>query len=343
MKPLSLINKILFACNLIAALLLLLACAVPHVSDGRFSFLSFLSLTVPLLVGFNFFFFLYWLLKRRKQVCVSVFVLVFGYFSLGTFIKFKLTEEEILEDDLSIMSYNVRSFNRYDNLDVPNVFEKVKAFVDQEQPDIICFQEPGYLRKNEYLDDYPYHYLDYIYMKGKVLLGFYSKYPIVKFDMVCFPDSANNAAFIDVLYKKDTIRIYNVHLQSLGITPGKGIIKNKPKDKLFKMLNKRFKIQQQQAKMLEESMKANNYKQIVCGDFNNTQFSNAYKVIKGEKQDTFIEQGTGYDRTLLFHGLPVRIDFILADPEFKVKSHKNYDVKYSDHYPTMASLELKSD
>lgn len=343
MKPLSLVNKIVFAGNLIAALLLLLACAVPHVSDERFSFLSFLSLTVPILVGINFFFFLFWLLKRRKRVLISIFVLVFGYLSLGTFLKFKVSEEEVLEDDLSIMSYNVRGFNSYNQLDVPEVFEKVRAFVDQEKPDIICFQESGYLRKKEYLDDYPYHYLDYIYMNGKVLLGFFSKYPIIKSEMVCFPNSLNNGAFIDVLYKKDTVRVYNVHLQSLGITPGKGIIKNKPKDKLFKMLNKRFKIQQQQAKLLAESMKASSHKQIVCGDFNNTQFSNAYKVIKGDKQDTFIEQGTGYDRTLLFHQLPVRIDFILADPDFKVKSHKNYDVKYSDHYPTMASFELKSD
>lgn len=343
MKRKSFLIKLAYTGTIIAALLLLLACVVPYISDVRFSFFSFLSLCVPALVGINFFFFLYWVLKRSKRALISMAVMVFGYFALGTFIKLKLSEEPILEDDLSIMSYNVRGFNRLKHLDIPDVFDKVKVFVDQEKPDVICFQEPDYRRKKEYLKDYPYHSLDYIHMNGKVLLGFFSKYPIVNNDMVCFPDSANNAAFIDILYKKDTVRIYNVHLQSLGITPGSGIIKNKPKDKLFKMLNKRFKIQQQQAKMLEESMKSNSYKQIVCGDFNNTQFSNAYKIIKGDKQDTFIEQGTGYDRTILFHGLPVRIDFILADPEFTVKSHKNYDVKYSDHYPSMASFELKSD
>jgi len=342
-KRLTIFNKIIFFLNIVAALLLIAACAVPHISNEKFSFLSFLSLAVPLLVTINFLFLFYWILKRRKQLWLSLFVLVFGYFALGTFVKFNFSESEVFEDDLSIMSYNVRGFNKYKELDNPNVFEDIKALVDQEQPDIICFQESGYLRRKEYLKDYPYQFIDYIYLDGKVLLGIFSKYPILKRDLICFPDSRNNAAYADILYKKDTIRIYNAHLQSLGITPGKGIIQNAPKEKLFKMLTKNFKIQQQQAKMLESHMKSNNYKQILCGDFNNTQFSNAYKIIKGEKQDTFVESGSGYGRTLNFHKLPVRIDFILADQTFEVKSHKNYNEKYSDHYPIMASFKLSSD
>jgi endonuclease/exonuclease/phosphatase family metal-dependent hydrolase len=341
-KRLSIFDKIVFIINTLAALLLLAACAVPNISSGQFSFLSFLSLAVPLLVGVNVLFCLYWALKRRRHLWLSLFVLVFGYFTLGTFLKFKFSEEKVLEEDLSVMSYNVRVFNKFEELDNPNVFEDVKAFVSEENPDIICFQEPGYLRRKEYTD-YPYKYLEYIHMEGKVLLGIFSKYPIVNSGLVNFPQSPNNASYADILYKNDTLRIYNVHLQSLGITPGKGVIRREPSDKLFKMLTKSFTLQQQQAKIIEEHMKTTNYKKILCGDFNNTQFSNTYKTIKGDKQDTFIEQGTGYGRTLYFHKFPVRIDFILADPAFKVKSHKNYDGVYSDHFPIMASFELGSD
>ena len=90
-----------------------------------------------------------------------------------------------------------------------------------------------------------------------------------------------------------------------------------------------------------EHIKGSPYPVILCGDFNNTQFSNAYQIVRGDKQDTFIEEGTGYGGTLNFRGLPVRIDFILADPTFEVQSHKNYDEKYSDHFPIMASFKLK--
>lgn len=341
MQRLSIFNKIVFVLNTIAALLLLAACAAPHISNEKLSFLSFLSLAVPLLVGINFMFLLYWVVKRKKQLWLSLFVLIFGYFALGTFIKFNFLEEEFVDEDLSIMSYNVRGFNKYEELENPHVFDDIKALVMREKPDIICLQEPTYTRKKEFLKEYPYHSLEYIGMKGKGLLGFFSKYPIIKSEFVSFPDTRNNAGYVDILYKNDTIRVYNVHLQSLGVTPGNGVILNSPKGKLFKKITRRFKLQQQQAKIVAEHMKSNNYRQILCGDFNNTQFSNPYKTIKGDKQDTFIEKGVGYGRTLNFHGFPMRIDFILASEAFNVKSHKNYDDKYSDHFPIMASFELK--
>lgn len=343
MKGLSIFDKIVYVLNVATALLLLAACAVPYISNEKFSFLAFLSLAVPVLVGSNVLFLLYWMLKRRKQLRLSLFVLVFGYFVLGTFVKFNLSSEEAAQDDLSIMSYNVRGFNRFGQLESTTVFEDVKNLIDREQPDIICFQEVGYQRKKEYLEDYPYHFLKYIGMNGKVLLGFFSKYPIVDSDLIDFPKSINNSAYADILYKNDTIRVYNIHLQSLGVTPGNGVLSRSPKDKLFKKISRKFKIQQQQAKILETHMASNTYKQILCGDFNNTQFSNVYRTIKGDMQDTFIEKGSGYGRTLYFHKVPLRIDFILADEDFEVKSHKNFDEKYSDHYPVMASFKLKSD
>ena len=58
-------------------------------------------------------------------------------------------------------------------------------------------------------------------------------------------------------------------------------------------------------------------------------------------QDSFEEKGSGYGRTYNYHGLPVRIDFILADEGIEVKSHKNFNVKYSDHFPVMASFSLE--
>lgn len=342
MKELSKFNKIVFFFNAIASLLLLAASAVSYISSDRFSFLSFLSLAVPLLVGVNVLFLLYWVPKGKRQLWLSFFVLLFGYFTLGTFIKFKFTEETVLEEDLSVMSYNVRGFNKYEELESKTIFEDIMAFVNHEDPDIICFQESGYLRRKEFVN-YPHQYVEYIHMQDKVILGIFSKYPIVNSGLINFEDSPNNAAFADVLYKKDTLRIYNVHLQSLGITPGRGVIGREPSDKLFKMLTKSFKKQQQQARQIEAHMNSTAHKKILCGDFNNTQFSNAYKTIKGDKQDTFIEKGIGYGRTLNFHGFPVRIDFIMADPSFVVNTHKNYDVLYSDHFPIMASFELGGD
>jgi len=102
-------------------------------------------------------------------------------------------------------------------------------------------------------------------------------------------------------------------------------------------------MQQEQAKIVAAHREQTTHKTIVCGDFNSTQYSNVYKTILGEDLvDTFQEQGSGYGRTFNFEYYPVRIDFILADKQFEVMAHKNYNKKFSDHFPVMTSLRLKA-
>lgn len=340
MKGLSLFNKLIFALNLIVVFLLLIACTIPYLKNDFFSFLSFLSLSVPFLAILNFIFFLYWLLQRRRQMLPSLFILVLGYFVLGTFVKIDLGGHDQEEGDLKIMSYNVRGFNVWHHQDIPDTKEKIKALIRKEDPDVICFQEVGFNMEAHFMD-YPYHYLKKITTGHKVHLGLFSKYPIINAETIHFPNSINNGSYADIVVDQDTIRVYNVHMQSLGVTPGSGNVRSKPVDLLYNKLNRRFKNQLQQAKMVESSMAKSPYPKILCGDFNNTQFSSTYHILKGDMADTFIEKGKGLGRTYDLFGVPFRIDFIFADKGIEIKSHKNYDEKLSDHFPVMASFSLK--
>ena len=56
--------------------------------------------------------------------------------------------------------------------------------------------------------------------------------------------------------------------------------------------------------------------------------------------DAFAKAGSGTGRTFVFDFLPLRIDFILSDPIFKVLDFENYDIALSDHYPIMAELAI---
>ncbi|SIS49803.1 Metal-dependent hydrolase, endonuclease/exonuclease/phosphatase family [Zobellia uliginosa] len=340
MKGLSFFNKIAYFFNLIFALVLLAACGVPYLSLDLFPFLSILSLGVPALVVVNGLFFLYWLLNLKWQALTSLFVLVFGYFTLGTFIKIAPKSIDFQEDELKVMTYNVRAFNRYHFLDNDNIPEEIENLVKQEKPDIISFQEVGHDMQVDYLD-YPYHFLKRIPTGGKVHMAIFSKYPIINAELINFPNSINNGSYADILYKKDTIRLYNLHMQSLGITPGTGVLRSQSSDRLYRRVTNAFKRQQHQAQIIAEHKAKSPYKTLVCGDFNNTQFSSVYHTIKGDMQDTFIAKGSGYGRTYNFLKIPIRIDFIMADANFEVMAHKNYDNKYSDHFPVMASFRLK--
>ncbi len=342
MKRLSFFDKIVFILNSLVALVLLAACAVPFVPADEFPFIAVLSLGVPILIGINLLFLLYWLLRSRRQGWLSFIVLLLGYFVLGSFIGFGSSENEGAQDDLKVMTFNVRSFNKFNSVDTPDIFEKTLKFVLEEDPDIVCFQEVDYLRRDEFKERYPYQHLRYHFYEKKVLMGIFSKYPIVKAHTLDWANTNNNGAYADILYKSDTLRVYSLHLESLRIHPSTEII-SKARPRLYKNLTRIFKKQSQQAKWFLQHRDSVDYKTIVCGDFNNTQFSNAYKRIRGDMNDTFLEKGSGLGTTYNFSGLPFRIDYILADPEFEVKSHTNYDVKFSDHFPVMASFRIKDE
>ncbi|KKM80132.1 hypothetical protein LCGC14_1342960 [marine sediment metagenome] len=270
----------------------------------------------------------------------SFFILVFGYFVMGTFLKLDFDKREFQKGDLKIMSYNIRTFNEFGWSNRIQVFSAIRDFVQKEQPDIVCFQEASIGMQKKYLD-YPYAYLKKNRQGNKVHLGIFSKYPIIASETLTFPNSINDGSYADIVYKRDTIRIFNLHMESLGITPGTGVLRRSSSERLYNKVTEAFKKQEKQAETIRELIYGSPYKTMLCGDFNNNQFSRAYHLIKGDMQDSFIEKGSGYGRTLNFFSIPLRIDFIMADQSFEVREHKNYNFKYSDHYPVMASFRLR--
>ncbi|WP_298505887.1 endonuclease/exonuclease/phosphatase family protein [uncultured Maribacter sp.] len=323
------------------ALLLLLACVIPYFPVKFIPIFSFLSLGVPVLVVVNLFFALYWVYVKIRKSLLSILALVIGYVFLGSFVQYNSSTEDNLKEEFSVMTYNTYGFNGLDYNKIKENGINIINFISQQDPDIICFQEFDRWRiKSGELNAYPYNYVDFEFGNhdGKAIQAIYSKFPIIAKGDLNFPDSGNNAIFVDILLKKDTIRIYNVHLQSLKI---RSLVNRKGlSNKFYHRMSSSFVMQEEQVDLIEKHRINNKHKTLICGDFNNTQYSVVYKRLKGEFQDTFIEKGSGYGRTYNYHGVQVRIDFILADKEFNVQSHKNFNVKYSDHFPVMASFSL---
>ena len=348
MKKLSLFNKVIFFLNSFFVLVTLVSVVVPFVPVTAIPALSTLSLIVPLLVFVNLIFIVYWLVLRKRHFLLSTVILLGWYLVLGSLYQFSSDEEEgggRNNGNISIMSFNARSFNELEQLDIENVDSLILDFVAEQNPDILCFQECHYaMKRNQALAQYKYKFVDFVYgkHKGKVIQAVYSKFPIIQVDSVDFPESANKAIYTDVLFESDTIRIYNIHLQSFRIIPEINTIKTEESSKLFAKSRRVMLKQYEQANLIQENMEQTHHKKILVGDFNNTQYSNVYRKIKGDMQDSYFEKGKGFGRTYNLLGFPIRIDYILADPEFEVLSHQNFNEKLSDHYPVMATLRLTS-
>ncbi|MEH6748247.1 MAG: endonuclease/exonuclease/phosphatase family protein [Maribacter arcticus] len=240
------------------------------------------------------------------------------------------------------MSFNSMHFRGKEDEWESTAGDTIVKFIQTERPDIICFQEFDNRKiRPHYFEEYPYKYVDFESDNNRVIQAVYSKYKIVQKGILEFPESINSAVYVDIKYNTDTLRIYNLHLESLSIRPYN--IKSERSDKLLGRLRHSFAKQQEQSAIVREHMNNSPYKNIVCGDFNNTQFSNSYFTIKGNLKDSFLEKGRGYGKTINFWKFPFRIDYILVDPFFEVLSHKNYGINLSDHEPIMATIKIPTE
>lgn len=339
MKGLKLGSKIIFMVNAFVALLLLVSYILRYIPPKSFASLSVLCLSVPLLILLNVVFFIYWLIRLKKQLLLSLVVLLLGWNYVTSIYEFSSSKTIENTDTFSIMSYNVRQFNIFYWMPSKTVKEDILEFIDKENPDILCLQE--YRRGNPIELDGYYNFNAKFTKIAKGGQTIFSKFPIVNTGSLEFPNTFNNAIFADVLKGKDTIRIYNVHFQSSGIKTDVANLKKEPSSQLFNRVGATFKLQQEQVELFLKHKSKCHYKVIVAGDFNNTAYSYIYKEVKGDDLvDAFEEAGNGLGRTFDFKYFPLRIDFILADKAFVVEDYKSFDVKLSDHFPIKAYLKL---
>ena len=336
MKNLSSIEKLLFFLNSIFAFFLFASYLIPFIPPKVTATISVLSLSMPILILVNLVCMLFWILKLKKQFFLSLFVLGIGYIYVNAF--FQFGKKEPIASDLKLMSYNVRLFNAYKWSKKNDLDKNIYEFINIKSPDIISFQE--YYQKKSNSLDYPYKYIKKNWGATTSGQAIFSKYKIFNKGSLDFSHSGNNAIYADIVFKNDTIRIYNIHLQSFSIDKNKENFGQKDTEKLLNRFRTTFSKQETQVKKILEHSSSCTYKTIFMGDFNNTAFSWVYKQLKQGKKDAFIEAGTGFGKSFDYI-FPFRIDFILADAKISIEDFTTYDVKYSDHYPIMARINLE--
>jgi endonuclease/exonuclease/phosphatase family metal-dependent hydrolase len=338
----------MFSLNIVLIIVTFVAYVLPFLAPKIFPILSVLTLFMPLFFLLNGLFFVYWAIQFKKRMFLSGLVLLMGITFINKFYKFSSKEYPEDDKDFVVMSYNVRLFNLFKWLDKEDVPGVILGFINEKNPDILCIQE---FSSSADIDLKIYRH-KYILMEGnKIKTGqaIFSKFPIISQGNIVFPNSNNNVIYADIKKGKDIIRVYNMHLQSIKITPDVNEISenidviNKDRSQMLLIrISKAFKQQQQQAEIFKEHKKKCEYPVIICGDMNNSAFSYVYRNIKGTLKDSFEEAGSGFGETYKFKYYPTRIDYIFADEKMSVKEFESFsNFENSDHYPIMAKMSLE--
>ncbi|MEO1012540.1 MAG: hypothetical protein AAFX53_14635, partial [Bacteroidota bacterium] len=175
------IRKTVLFLNAIFAIGLFLSGLDQLIGLDSLSLIHFLNLLVPLLVGINLFFLVFWFVFKRSYTLLSLLVLFFALFAFEPFLRLFGSHSDTKAGDFNILTLNAHTFDGPKWTGKSGYKDKIINFVAEQNADIICLQEFQYLDENE-LPQYPYRYLNHFSERGKRYLRqiIYSKCPMVE-------------------------------------------------------------------------------------------------------------------------------------------------------------------
>jgi endonuclease/exonuclease/phosphatase family metal-dependent hydrolase len=180
----------------------------------------------------------------------------------------------------------------------------------------------------------------------------FSRWPILNKGRFDFDGTRGNAAtYADLLIKEDTIRVYNLHLESNRLKPedyefindvgnGTSELKKNGWRKLAMRLKNAATIRAKEADTVASHIAQSPYPVIVCGDFNDSPTTYTYNQLSTGLKDAFLQKGVGIGQTYVGTAPSFRIDFILHHPAFQTTSFETHPEELSDHHAISAKIKL---
>ncbi len=343
---------------------LLTAVAAKYISPLLFWIPAFFGLAFPYLFLLNVLFIIYWMAQFKPVFTFGLLVLAISIPTAYRYVQISSRAETKKTKPLTVTSYNSMLFDLYNWSNNKQTRENILELLSETAPDILCLQEfytseeagdfdntaaVKKLMKSDYA-----HVAFTTTMRGHDHWGIatFSKYPIVNQGKIVFNTKSNNICiFSDIVLNKDTIRVYNVHLQSISFSRSDikffddVMSEQDASDELvngkniLRRLKRAFVKRTQQVDMIMTHIRSSPYKVILCGDFNDTASSYAYQQFYSVLEDAFVEKGFGFGRTYAGKWPQFRIDYIMHDPALHCSAYTRSQNTFTDHYPITASFD----
>jgi len=319
------IDRILFFVNSVILLLLLISYLAPKIHPDFFWHISLLGILFPFLLILNTLFAVYWIISWRKYFWANIVIIVLGLPYIDNtianqkntldkkeFSQLQKNKKHQFDQLINLMSFNVRLFNQNENIDDDKIENKIVEMIKEKKPNVLCLQEFNLTESTKELFD------AFNYKKNNDnKLQIFTNYRVIKSGYI---KSKNICIYKDIVLN-DTIRVYNIHLQSNWVKTMKSSYQNR--------VNEALKI--------KKHINKSPFPVIVCGDFNDTPLSYTYSTLKKGLADSFQESGIGIGNSYV--SIPtLRIDYILHSQKYESYNYKKLKYKFSDHYPISCDI-----
>jgi endonuclease/exonuclease/phosphatase family metal-dependent hydrolase len=341
--------------TLIAAVgwaLLLISSFSNRLSPLSYPFMPFAGLFFPVILSFNLLFLPVWLLFRKwRQAVVAFAALLICGGAIHTYFPLH-GKTKLPENSIKVMTYNVMKFGYLATHSASKPHPILEEIIEQD-PDVICFQEYQPLGRltNEVIRN-ALHALPHYSISTKHLVVF-SKHPILSAQRLPIESEYNGATVLELDVAGRKLTLINVHLETNRISldertvyldltqdPNTQKLENFT-HMMFQRLTPAFRKRAKQAQTIAQAIRNNkNPYLIVCGDFNDTPLSYAYRTIRGELKDAFVESGSGMGISFNRYRFLFRIDYILHSKNIKSYNCTVGQLKTSDHYPVYTCLQF---
>ncbi len=359
----NLIRKTLIILNIVAALFIVFAYLSAYISPADFSFFAFFGLIYPLLLFVNLLFIIYWVLRKKKLFIISTLAIILGWAFLSSFFQLNFNKKtfEKNEQQIKVLSFNVRVFNLWNWSNEKNRSGKTYNFIKKSNSNIVCLQEfyssklIGKNAKDTLLkaSSLKNGHISFAKRRNKTYhhgIATFTSYPIINKGIVQLENYENFCIYTDVKIDRDTIRVYNAHLESIHLghsdyqaidnlnnDTAVDVIKYK---NILNKLKKGYIKRSRQVDIISAHIDKSPFPVIVCGDFNDPPFSYSYHRITRKLKDAFKESGNGIASTYIHKYSTYRIDYILHSPSLKSFNFRRLKVELSDHYPIESIFQV---
>lgn len=366
-KRLNFFDRLVLWFNVLLCLLLLLSYLAPVTNPGKMWPIAFLGLAYPPLIVLALITIFYWIIRGSWYCLLSLITILVGWNVLVNHVGFRSSVYKTARPDSSsirMMTYNVHNFKRYGAENDISTKHEILELISAQQPDIINFQEFFTRRRGQYdmrdsiikLLNSPHYYFEKFRFNDNEGIGMaiFSRYPIINHGLIHLSDemgSGNQCLYIDIKRNNSVFRVYNVHLQSIRFDPEDyqyvDSVSRIGKPSMTQSKRIAWKLKKAFIKRSEQVIKVKNhshdcsYPFIIAGDFNDTPSSFAVNQMAKGLKNAFREKGSGIGRTYNGDFPNYQIDYIMASPQFDIRSYKILEKRLSDHYPVCSDLLLK--